>query len=308
MSPPPGKLHDDNSGESFTLSEVSVIGRSRGSVVALADPRASRRHAMIRRQSDGFWFFDLGSINGSTINGRRVTTVRLLVSGDVIRIAGRDFRFESGEIPAGAGGPASIAGQTIAEVRERDVVLLVSDIRGFTGLSEKLAPDQLAPIIGSWYASAETILSRYGATIDKFIGDCVLGYWLGTSQENRLDALKAAHAMRRACHGVRNEHRAVLDPLGIQFASGTAVHMGSAAYGAFSPREFTLLGDAVNLVFRLEALTRTLDHDVLVSDGLLADWSAGRAFCRSLGLHHVKGRKRPVEVHALERDPSAAAC
>jgi class 3 adenylate cyclase len=81
--------------------------------------------------------------------------------------------------------------------------------------------------------------------------------------------------------------------------------MGPAAHGAFSPREFTLLGDAVNLAFRLEALTRTLDQQVLVSADLLAGWDAGRGFCRSLGSHPVKGRDQPVEVHALVRDPSA---
>lgn len=113
--------------------------------------------------------------------------------------------------------------------------------------------------------------------------------------------------MRRACEDVRNEHRGILEPLGLRFGSGAAVHMGPAAYGAFSSREFTLLGDAVNIVFRLESLTRTLDQHVLVSADVLAGWSAGLACCRSLGQHPVKGRDQMVEVHALARDPSAPA-
>jgi adenylate cyclase len=305
MTPLSGKLHDDASGESFALLEVSVIGRSRESVVAIADPRVSRRHAMIRRQNDGFWFYDLGSINGSSINERRVTTSQLLRSGDMIRIADHTFRFESGDKPGAPDYGTSIAARTIADVRSREVVLLVSDIQGFTAISEKLSPDQLAPIIGSWYARTEAILDRHGATLDKFIGDCVLGYWLGTTFANRFNALQAAHAMRRACDDVQHEHRGVLEPLGLRFGSGAAVHMGPAAHGAFSSREFTLLGDAVNLAFRLESLTRTLDQHVLVSADLLAGWDAGQAFCRSLGSHPVKGRDQPVEVHALDRDPSA---
>jgi adenylate cyclase len=303
ITPLSGKLHDDASGKMFVLLEVSVIGRSRESVVAIADPRVSRRHAMIRRQNDGFWFYDLGSINGSLINDRRVTTSQLLRSGDMIRIADHVFRFESGDKPGASDYGTSIAARTIADVRSREVVLLVSDIQGFTTISEKLSPDQLAPIIGSWYARTEAILERHGATLDKFIGDCALGYWLGTSTANRLNALKAAHAMRRACDDVQNEHRGILEPLGLRFGSGAAVHMGPAAYGAFSPREFTLLGDAVNLAFRLEALTRTLVQPVLVSSDLLAGWSAGLSCCRSLGAHSVKGRDQMVEVFALERDP-----
>jgi adenylate cyclase len=305
MNPSVAKLHDDASGQAFVLLEMSVIGRSRESAVPVADPRVSRRHAMIRRQDDGFWFFDLGSINGSHINDRRVTTSQLLASGDVIRIADHHFRFEGTAVRTAGPDETALADRTIAHVQSRDVVLLVSDIQGFTAISERLTPDQLAPIIGSWYARTESILEGHGATLDKFIGDCALGYWLGTATANRLNALKAAHAMRRACEDVQNEHRGVLEPLGLQFGSGAAVHLGSAAYGAFSSREFTLLGDAVNLVFRLEALTRTLGQHVLVSADLLAGWDAGRAFCRSLGSHSVKGRDQPVEVHALERDPSA---
>jgi phospholipid/cholesterol/gamma-HCH transport system permease protein len=71
-------------------------------------------------------------------------------------------------------GGTSISQRTIADVRSRTVILLVSDIQGFTAISEKLTPDQLGPIIGSWYSRTESILNRHGANLDKFIGDCVL--------------------------------------------------------------------------------------------------------------------------------------
>lgn len=304
MSLPKGKLYNDLSGEKFVLEEVNVIGRSRESAVRVSDPRVSRRHAMIRRQADGFWFFDLGSINGSSINGRRVTTSQVLVSGDVIQIADHQFRFQSTGPTGMIAGGTTIAEHTVADIQSRNVVLLVSDIQGFTTISERLRPDQLGPIIGSWYGRTEEILDRHGATIDKFIGDCVLAYWLDHSEASRWAALKAAHEMLRACEEVQEEHRRILEPTGLVFGSGTALHLGQAAYGSFSSREFTLLGDAVNLVFRLETLTRDLDRHVLVSSDLLAGWDAGRACCRSLGMHQVKGRKQPVEVHALEQDPA----
>jgi len=64
-----------------------------------------------------------------------------------------------------------------------------------------------------------------------------------------------------------------------------------------------LLGDAVNLVFRLESLTRPLNQRVLVSAELLEGWSAGLSCCRSLGTHSVKGRDQMVEVYSLKGDP-----
>lgn len=271
-------------------------------MVVIKDPRLSRRHALIRAQQDGFWFFDLGSVNGSYLNGRRITTSLLLKTGDEVKVGTHFYRFE------GSGGveideSSTAADATIVEVRSHAAILLVCDIQGFTTLSEKLDPNELAPIIGSWYGITEQITDAHGATLDKFLGDCALAYWLNTTIPSRLDALRAAHAMQRACDEVQHQHAEILSRVGAEFRSGTAIHMGPTAYGAFSSQEFTLLGDAVNLVFRLESLTRDFGERVLVSSDFLEGWEEGRAKCRSLGSHEVKGRTKEVEVYALEQAP-----
>ncbi len=115
--PPAGKLHNDASGEVFPLQDASVVGRNRDCAVPISDLRVSRRHAMIRCQNDGCWFFDLGSVNGSLINGRRVTTAQLLVNGDLIQIADHCFRFEGGQTGDSPGGGTAITEHTIADVR-----------------------------------------------------------------------------------------------------------------------------------------------------------------------------------------------
>lgn len=300
----PGKLCDDALGQEFPLDSLNVIGRTRDSCIMVDDPRVSRRHAIIRQQHDGYWFLDLGSTNGSYINGKRVTTSQLLIPGDMLRIAGRNFRFDGERSLHGHSGTI-LSERTIVEVHTGDLVMLVSDIQGFTKLSEMLAPDQLAPIIGSWYRLTERILADHGATLDKFIGDCVLAYWPDTSLGARLAALQAAHEMGQACATVQEQHQEVLAATGLVFRSGTAIHMGPAAYGAIGPGEFTLIGDAVNLTFRLETLTREVDHKVLLSAELLAGWQAGRDYCRYLGPRQVKGRAQMVEVYALEQPPSS---
>ena len=302
MTSLPGKLCDDASGQEFPLDALNVIGRSHEAEITVDDPRVSRRHAIIRQQHDGYWFLDLGSTNGSYINGKRVITSQHLFPGDMIRISERYFRFDGDR--AFLGGRENPTGErTLADVRTGNLVMLVSDIQGFTKLSEILSPDQLAPVIGSWYRLTEGILADYGATLDKFIGDCVLGYWQETTLDARMAALRAAHEMGQACAAVQHQHRELLGKTGLHFRSGTAIHMGPAAYGAIGPGEFTLIGDAVNLTFRLEALTREVDHNVLLSAELLADWQEGRDCCRRLGPRQVKGRDQTVEVYALERAP-----
>jgi adenylate cyclase len=295
-------IHDAGGG-SFELVEITTLGRSRDAVVPVGDPRASRRHALIRRQPDGFWFFDLGSSNGSYINGRRVTTAQLLRNGDLVKIGDHQLRFEGGAQPGDAWCETQ-SHLTLIGARSKEALILVSDIQGFTALSELLAPEELAPIIGSWYSAVGQALDEHGATLDKFIGDCVLAYWLDTSIPARMEALRAARAMRRVAEQVQRAHCETLARVGLAFRTGAALHLGSVAYGAISAGEFTLLGDAVNLAFRLESLTRELDRPVLVSGDFLASWEAGMALCDPCGPRQVKGRAEPVEVFAAERAPA----
>ena len=299
-----GKLVNRETGEVVALVENSSIGRSTRSLVPITDPRVSRRHALIRWQEDSFWLFDLGSSNGSYLNGKRVTTAQRLRNGDLITIVDHNLVFEGHSNPTEGDTALTVADQTIVDVRPHDAIILVGDIQGFTSLSERLAPAQLAPIIGTWYAEIERVLEEHGATLDKFIGDCVLAYWLDTSPRARLAALRTAHAMQSVCDEVRDTHQQILEKIGLTFQTGTAIHLGPTAHGAFAAREFTLLGDAVNLTFRLEGLTRQLDKRVLVSSSFLKSWDAGHAFCKPCGSHPVKGRTEPVEVFSLETPPA----
>jgi class 3 adenylate cyclase len=107
-----------------------------------------------------------------------------------------------------------------------------------------------------------------------------------------------------ACDEVPHQHAEVLTRVGPEFRSGTAIHMGPTAYGAFSSQEFTLLGDAVNLVFLLKSLTRKFGERVLVSSDFLEGGEEGCENCRSLGSHVVKGRTKEVEVFVLEQAPA----
>ena len=133
------------------LSGVTIIGRSADCGIAIFDPAVSRRHAMIRQQADGFWFFDLGSFNGSYVNGRRVVASQRLNAGDHLSISEHDLDFQ--EQGGSERAQADLLGaSTMAQVRTSNAILLVTDVRGFTTLSEKLEPDVLAPIIGSWYS------------------------------------------------------------------------------------------------------------------------------------------------------------
>ena len=296
-----GSIINDATGECFELGETNTLGRSSKATIPVSDPRASRRHALIRRQEDGFWLIDLGSGNGSYLNTRRVTTTKRLRNGDLIQIGDQQLRFLGSDDPIDF--QSTLGDRTLVEVQSRDALLLVSDIQSFTALSEKLEPDQLAPIIGTWYSETERALETHGANLDKFIGDCVLAYWLNPTSDTRLAAIKTAVAMQAVCQQVQQTHQDILSKVGLSFKTGAALHLGPVAYGAMSASEFTLLGDAVNLAFRLESLTREFDKQILVSGEFLNGWDHGTQFCEPCGSRQVKGRNEPVEVFSVESHP-----
>ncbi|MCC6883463.1 MAG: adenylate/guanylate cyclase domain-containing protein [Verrucomicrobiales bacterium] len=299
-----GHLINLSTEERHELGPVSILGRSAECQIVVRDPRVSRRHAMIRRQEDGFWIFDLGSFNGSYLNGSRITTARRLNHGEEMDLAGNHWRFEQ-EGDAFSREDDSLGGSTLALIRSHPVIILVSDIEGFTRLSEHMPPDELAQVIGAWYASCETILALHGATVDKFIGDSVLAYWTKTDPKSRLAALCAARDLSKACASIKEQHETTFQNAGIEsFRSGLALHSGKAAYGGMSATERTLIGDAVNLTFRLESLTRELQQPALASGDFIRDWPEGQAFCAPLGVHKVKGRAQPVDVWAITSYPA----
>jgi adenylate cyclase len=297
-----GILKRSDTGEEIELANVSIVGRSSECQVIVADPRVSRRHAMIRKQDGGFYLFDLGSFNGSYLNGARVTAARQLKTGDVIGLADHEFQFEqAGEVADMD--MESMGGSTIALIRSTPVIILVSDIMGFTALSEAVEADALAQIMGSWYSDCEQILAKEGGTVDKFIGDCVLAYWTTVDANTIAASIRAAKELLESCNRISHNHPDVFEGSNLEFSIGVALHTGKVAYGGMSQGEFTLVGDPVNLTFRLESLTRELDQSVLVTGDFARMIPEKSKYTKALGVHKVKGRAQGVEVVALTSFP-----
>jgi pSer/pThr/pTyr-binding forkhead associated (FHA) protein len=82
-------------GTAIELSSTAGVGRGPENAVRLdGDTTVSGRHATFDSRADGLWVEDAGSTNGTFVNGARVTTARLLVPGDVVRIGHTDLRLE----------------------------------------------------------------------------------------------------------------------------------------------------------------------------------------------------------------------
>ena len=302
----PAVLREPASGEVFQLEDFTLIGRSEGVTVRLGDSSISRQHATIRREGVNYWLADLGSANGSYVNEVALTSARMLSNGDRIQFGNSVLVFQQGEIVPSH--DPSLSAKTMISLagapapKSVEVTLFVADLKGFTQMSAQLSADQVADLLREWYADCHTILAQYGASIDKFIGDCVFAYWHGTDADIRTRAIRAAEALRAAEVEPSSPTRILLKARhNIELDCRIGMHVGTVAMGAMGKGISTALGDAVNIAFGIEALTRVVDRPALVSAAFLDGWEQGRHSFESCGHHKVKGRSELIEVFALRR-------
>jgi adenylate cyclase len=150
------------------------------------------------------------------------------------------------------------------------VAVLFSDIRGFTTMAESLPPEEIAAFLGEYFSAMVDQIFEHGGTLDKFIGDAVMAVWgapLPVAQAADT-ALRAARAMRKDLTALNQRRTAGRKPpveAGFGLAYGE-VFAGNI--GTDRRLEYTVVGDAVNLAFRLCAAAGP--GEILVDEGFVA--------------------------------------
>jgi len=136
---------------------------------------------------------------------------------------------------------------------KRDVVILFSDIRGFTSMSEKMDPDDVAQLLREYFTEMVEIIFRHGGTLDKFIGDAIMALWgapFGTEDDSD-KAMSAAIDMQRKLVELNEHWKTTGKP---PVTIGIGINCGQVFAGNIGSEqrlEYTVLGDAVNTASRL---------------------------------------------------------
>lgn len=290
----------------FSLEDFNLVGRGEEATIRLSDAGVSRQHATIRREGVHYWLVDLGSANGSYVNDVALTTARVLRDGDRLQFGSAIFLFDQSESNISnhdttmVGMKTQVLRRAPVPVKTVQATLLVGDLKGFTHLGSQLSAEQLAEVLREWYADCNAIMKRCGAMIDKFIGDCVFAYWPGTEPDIRAKAIDAARSLRKTELDASTPTRKMLrETRNIVLDCRIGLHLGEVALGAMGKGINTALGDAVNLAFRIEGLTRQTNKHVLVSSAFLEGWNDGVTLFEPCGAHEVKGHPQKIEVFAL---------
>ena len=282
------------------IGNVATIGRLPDSTVCLSSGAiVSRQHAVLRSHNGcDYQIIDLGSLNGTYVDGQRVVLPTRLESGSRIRVADYEIVFERIEDSSDEQETATVLGN-VSRLGNISifVALMVCDIRGFTSASETLSKADLAQTLGSWFREAGNHIDRSGGNIDSFAGDAFFAYWPKNDKEPSQCQTAFEAGLKLLQLAGTFDWPDARGP----FEIAVALHCGQVIYrnmGVMAESDAVILGDAVNTAFRLEALAKHLGQRLLASQDFVSCLPTADGLA-DLGEHPLKGKRNPVRVFGL---------
>jgi len=180
------------------------------------------------------------------------------------------------------------------------ITVLFCDIRGFSTISEKLAPEKVVMLLNDYFEAMVEVIFRNQGTLDKFIGDGIMVIF-GAPED---DVYQEEHALRAAIEMQQELHKLAgkWAPEGINIRIGVGINSGPAVVGNIGSTrrmDYTAIGDTVNLASRLESATKELGVGILLSE-YTYNALRGTFRFREMGSVQVRGRTEPVLTYTPE--------
>ncbi|MDR3248007.1 MAG: HAMP domain-containing protein [Treponema sp.] len=185
----------------------------------------------------------------------------------------------------------------------KQVTVFFSDIRDFTAISEKLEPFEVVSFLNDYMTRMVACVNDTGGVVDKFIGDSVMAVWgapvsAGDIAQDALACVRASLMMRESLKDFNRDRGGIRKPV---IRIGCGINTGYVVAGQIGSNErmeYTVIGDAVNLASRAEALNKPLGTDILITEEtwhLVKD----RLIVEEMPSVTVKGKEKPVRMFAV---------
>jgi adenylate cyclase len=284
-------------------SQILRIGRSRSNDLMLDDVNVSRYHAILSASDSGVVISDLSSLNGTYVNQRRITTPLDLQNRDQVKIGESVFFVEFQRSVQFSTGDTSTPQTQNSGMKAVEMTVLLADICGYTKMSQALPAIDVAEALQFWFRTVNQIVKRHGGEVDKYIGDCVMALWPGSMVYPEQAAIAAARAAQEILtvtqqfshshHWAHHHDHPWLCRIALN--TGTAL---SGSMGTREAREFAVLGDSINVAFRLEEVAGELSTDVILGEHT-AELINAQIPVKSLGTIELEGRLGAVEVYTF---------
>ena len=181
----------------------------------------------------------------------------------------------------------------------RNLCFLFTDIRGFTKMCEKLPAREVIMILNRYLNIETKIIFDHGGDVDKYVGDEIMAFFSGPNKE--INACKAAMEIREALY---HEQQAAMKVGKETISLGIGINTGYVTFGPVGSetrKDFTSIGDTVNLAARLESANKEYGSKTIISEAVYK--SLNDSFiCRELDYITVKGRTEVVRIFEVLQD------
>ncbi|MFP8777611.1 adenylate/guanylate cyclase domain-containing protein [Hydrogenophaga sp. RWCD_12] len=185
---------------------------------------------------------------------------------------------------------------------QQALTVFMSDIEGFTSLSERVPPDQLVHLLSEYLTTVSAALLQTGATVDQYVGDAVLAFWNAPepTPDHAQRACEAALAAQTAIAALNADWQR--RGLGISFRTRIGINTGEAIVGNIGSDErmsYTAIGDQVNLASRLEGANKNYGTSVLLSQHTRDELRPDTFITRRVDQLVPVGKSVPIKVYEL---------
>ncbi|MCR4735870.1 MAG: response regulator [Treponema sp.] len=185
---------------------------------------------------------------------------------------------------------------------KRNVVILMSDIRNFTSISEVNKAEDVVNFLNNYFTHMVEIIKKYGGTVDKFIGDAIMVLFGApiSYNDNADRAVKAAIEMYAQLGSIPCGD--LKFPEGMDLDIGIGIHYGDVIVGQIGSADktnYTVIGDTVNLASRLEGLTKIYGAKVIISQAVRDELDEDMNILL-LDSVKVKGKKESVNIYRID--------
>jgi class 3 adenylate cyclase len=292
--------------QSFTLVDRIFVGRECAGIdesrrIVVSDPTVSRNHLEFRLDHDSTraMVFDTSS-NGTRVNGVRIErSVGVpLSSGDRVQVGTHVLEYRGvGGLTRGKEHVA--AGTTFPADKPTTMVVVVGDLINFSTVSETADEEALARDIDKLYGALRDVLVRHRGTIANYMGDAFFATW-----EVGPDPEAVEHALSFVAQAARVVDE-VTASLEMRYADGTAMRMGwavttgSVVVHMMPGSVVMMLGDTVNLGFRISSIAGRGERPTILVGQAIRDLAAGPYRFGEPETVQVKGRVEPETIYGL---------
>jgi adenylate cyclase len=248
-------------------------------------------------ETGDFYLIDLGSRNGSFVNGRRVSIPVTLRNGDHLTFGQTELEFHCPSSNRQAEHPQTTDKETLTSTLHvrRLMSVMVVDIRDFTVLTRQLDEKILSAVIGTWFRQSGNIIRESGSWVDKYIGDAIMAIWFhgsqGVRREEAINILQAVSALHKMTSALSEEY-----PLPFPLRIGTGINTGYAMIGntgSGDRPDYTAIGDTVNAAFRLESSTKQIGLDIALGEDTYG-------YVSGVGLDQIGFKQHTVDLKGYE--------